>query len=275
MAELIQVHRSVSFTEIDVYNKLSQLCPPGYSFHSQHDARIFLKRFIQQLNKYRHGLKTSNDHFDESTSIHQIFGGSMCSSLKCLLCNKVSFEFHDVQGCTLSPIKMSLENHFESILMDAKCKYCKETKPNQTNKKLTLNEIPAALWVRLERFEGTNGSMNKFMPKEIDFSKYSNNNVNVKYLLVSMVMVTHQSLSEGDHYRAISGDELIPQNDEANPCILFYELQQYDAISYITPTIAKLTPSPPQTLPILRTSRVINLDLTNWNGMVSIIVVFY
>ena len=108
----------------------------------------------------------------------------------------------------------SLDTLTEGELMNGdNCIFCPEcNKKFPALKSQSFNKLPRILMFVLKRFEFNYDTMAKIkindyyeFPKELDMSKYIQNNENNKYKLKSVVV--HMGHSEGGHYYAFIKDE--------------------------------------------------------------------
>ena len=172
--------------------------------------------FSNLLDKLENRIKNT----DNENLIKYFFQGKLNDSLTFQEgCNhnrtKIS-NFYSIQLQVMNKknIYESLDTLTEGELMNGdNCIFCPEcNKKFPALKSQSFNKLPRILMFVLKRFEFNYDTMAKIkindyyeFPKELDMSKYIQNNENNKYKLKSVVV--HMGHSEGGHYYAFIKDE--------------------------------------------------------------------
>jgi ubiquitin C-terminal hydrolase len=138
----------------------------------QEDAHEYLRQLVDCMHEEVlkvHGVKLSDGRIAETTFISRVFGGKLCSELKCSKCKYTSRTFNFFQdlslevsgninsveqaiGAFLKPEVLTIENAW-------KCDGCK--KPVQATKQMSISELPNVLVLHLKRFTYGRGKMSK------------------------------------------------------------------------------------------------------------------
>lgn len=130
--------------------------------HQQEDAHEFLMFTLNAMHEScLAGSKSLEPHSDDSTLVHEIFGGSWRSQIKCLHCQSTSDSFDPFLDIPLD-IKMaqSVNQALENLVKAEKlcgenayyCCSCQEKMP--ALKTLTVQTAPKVLLLVLNRFSG-------------------------------------------------------------------------------------------------------------------------
>ncbi|XP_065826973.1 ubiquitin carboxyl-terminal hydrolase 36-like isoform X2 [Oscarella lobularis] len=128
----------------------------------QEDAHEFLRYLIDGMQKAcLAGFQSNLDRASqETTAIHQIFGGYYRSQVICLQCRHESNTFEPLLDLSLNikncfTLKKALERYIEPEILDDSNKYlcskCKQKRRAQ--KRLTIHHPPRVLTIQLKRFD--------------------------------------------------------------------------------------------------------------------------
>jgi ubiquitin C-terminal hydrolase len=138
----------------------------------QQDAQEFLSRF---LDKIEFSLKPTRFKY----LIHSVFGGKICSQLRCESCNTIKKQFEDMFFLSLSVSKM--KNIYESLAKFISEEKIDEYNCDNCNKKVTiakrnlLAELPNVLIIHLQRiFYNYETDRNEKINSRLEFPKVLN-----------------------------------------------------------------------------------------------------
>ncbi|KAI8082314.1 hypothetical protein BDF21DRAFT_338336 [Thamnidium elegans] len=231
----------------------------------QEDAHEFYMFLLSAFQKSATaGLGKLPLNVEQTTLIHQIFGGKLRSQVKCRNCKAVSDNF---EGCLDLSVDLnnanSLYKTFDNFIRideveGYKCDKCK--KLVTASKQMTINKTPMMLTVHLKRFafDLERGYMRKInttikYPQKLDLSRYTSKDSKVTgthYSLYAVVVHLGPGCDSGHYYAYVKSpegkwycmdDEDVQEAsiDEAlsqNAYMLFYQQDQ---------TNIPQTPSPP------------------------------
>ena len=153
---------------VSTIRRVSRLFRPG----RQEDAHEYLRYLTDCMHEEilkAHGVKLSDGDVAETTFISRIFGGKLCSELRCDQCRYTSRTYNYYQDLSLevSGSISSVDEAMKAFLKPEKltkenawrCDGCK--KHVQASKQMSVWEAPNVLVVHLKRFTFGKGKINK------------------------------------------------------------------------------------------------------------------
>ena len=184
----------------------------------------FVDYSFYEFKKYKKYLYEKN-----YSPMSNIFGSSICSELKCLVCNNVSVTYYQEFSLLLEINKNfttlydCLDSYTYKELLDGensyKCEIC--NKPNAHNKRLTIFKQSNNLIIVLKKFNKhnmkTNGKID--YPFVLDMKKYTNNTLIQKNTTYNLFAINyHSGGTNGGHYysdcKNFSDNQWYSCNDE-------------------------------------------------------------
>ena len=243
---------------------------------NQEDAHEFLRYLVDAIQKSSlYGLDPKLDtRIQETTLIHQIFGGYLQSQILCSVCKHQSNTFDpcldlslDIQnGSTLEKaLRRFTKPDFLVKSNRYRCEKCK--KLVDATKQMTVYQLPAVLSIQLKRFSSwTGGKINKFVefPKTLNMKSYiSVNSLEdgpFDYNFYAVLVHAGGSARSGHYYSYIKSpsgtwyemnDSMVSQVSErrvmqASAYLLFY--QQSNISSHSTKVDPSTIANPPNPL---------------------------
>ncbi|KAF7728862.1 Ubiquitin carboxyl-terminal hydrolase 36 [Apophysomyces ossiformis] len=233
---------------------------PTLRLRRQEDAHEFLMFLLSAIQKSSlHGLGKVNPKLEETTLLHQIFGGRIQSQLRCQRCKAVSNTYEpfldisvDLHGA--KSLENALKNFIKVDIIGGKdpanrykCDACKQMVI--AGKQMTIHRLPTNLTIHLKRFafDLRYGSMRKVMntikyPEFLDMSPYVSKEKNInrnqsRYRLYAVLVHFGVGCSSGHYYAYVknsSGKWYRMDDEDVSPVstqevfsqqayILFYE----------------------------------------------------
>ncbi|KAI9249829.1 hypothetical protein EDC94DRAFT_637164 [Helicostylum pulchrum] len=240
----------------------------------QEDAHEFYMFLLSAFQKSATaGLGKLPLKVEQTTLIHQIFGGRLRSQVKCYNCKAVSDNF---EGCldlsvdltNANSLHKTLENFIRIDEVEGyKCDACKKTVT--ASKQMTINKTPMMLTVHLKRFafDLERGYMRKInttikYPQKLDLSRYTSKDSKVTgthYSLYAVVVHLGHGCDSGHYYAYVKSpegkwycmddedvqpasiDEVLSQN----AYMLFYQQDEFNIPKTANTTTTSSPPLPP------------------------------
>ncbi|KAI9329381.1 hypothetical protein DFJ73DRAFT_648668, partial [Zopfochytrium polystomum] len=186
----------------------------------QEDAHEFLRYFVDSLqNSCLAGYGKLENDVKETTTIHQIFGGSLQSEVKCTVCKHSSLRRDPVLDVSLeikhaTTIEKALSLFTQSELLHGdnkyKCSSCK--KLVNAHKRMTILQPPAVLVLHLKRFDFPFSSYGSKITKGIKYPLELNiqpfmyaSKGPVNYSLYGVLVHAGHSCNSGHYYSYVKG----------------------------------------------------------------------
>ncbi|KAL0088968.1 hypothetical protein J3Q64DRAFT_1637566 [Phycomyces blakesleeanus] len=195
----------------------------------QEDANEFLMFLFAAFQKSStYGLGKLDPKVEESTMIHQIFGGRMQSQLRCYNCKATSSNFEAFLDLSIDlhkadTIEQALQNFIKVDIIgggkDSENKYmCSSCKQRVTaGKQMTLCELPMMLNIHLKRFtfDMQRGYMRKVTtdvkyPEVLDMAPYVSKEKHCQkaiYRLYAVLVHFGGGCSSGHYYAYVKSPE--------------------------------------------------------------------
>ncbi|KAI9029651.1 hypothetical protein CLU79DRAFT_473510 [Phycomyces nitens] len=194
----------------------------------QEDANEFLMFLFASFQKAStYGLGKLDPKVEESTLIHQIFGGRMQSQLRCYNCKATSSNYEAFLDLSIDlhkadTVQKALQNFIKVDIIggnDPENKYmCSSCKQRVTaGKQMTLCELPMMLNIHLKRFtfDMQRGYMRKVTsdvkyPEVLDMAPYVSKEKNCQkaiYRLYAVLVHLGGSCSSGHYYAYVKSPE--------------------------------------------------------------------
>ncbi|KAG8558033.1 hypothetical protein GDO81_016829 [Engystomops pustulosus] len=199
-----------------------------FRYGSQEDAHEFLRYTVEEMQKScLKGCSNLDRHAQTTTFIHQIFGGSLRSRVKCLNCKSVSDTYDDYLDIPLEiktsySVNKALEQFVKAEQLDGDNAYsCSKCKQLVTaTKRFTVHRISNVLTLSLKRFASfSGGKLSKEIkyPEYIDIRPYTSNphGEPIMYSLYAVLVHTGLSCHTGHYFCYIkaSNDQWYVMND--------------------------------------------------------------
>ncbi|KAG2196342.1 hypothetical protein INT47_010777 [Mucor saturninus] len=243
----------------------------------QEDAHEFYILLLSAFQKGSiAGLGKLPPKVEETTLIHQVFGGKLRSQLKCYNCNATSNNYEACLDLSVdlnnnaNTLEDTLNNFIKVDQIDGyKCDACKQTV--KAGKQMTVNEAPLMLTVHLKRFafDLYTGSMRK-ISKHVEFSETldlapcmskDKSETNTSYSLYAVLVHYGYGCSSGHYYAFVKNtnglwycmdDESVQPTTlnevlKENAYMLFYQ-QNVASLS----TSDKIPPPVPSSPPVVK-----------------------
>ncbi|XP_017377031.1 ubiquitin carboxyl-terminal hydrolase 17-like protein 6 [Cebus imitator] len=209
----------------------SQVLAAGFHRRRQEDAHEFLMFTLNAMKKTSlPGHKQLDHHSEDTTLIHQIFGGYWRSQIQCLHCHGISDTFDpyldialDIQAA--QSVKQALEHLVKPEELNGEnayhCGICLQKVP--ASKTLTLHTSPKVLILVLKRFSHVTGhklAKNVPYPECLDMQPYMSeqNSGPLLYVLYAVLVHTGWSCHNGHYFsyvKAGAGDDQWYKMDDA------------------------------------------------------------
>lgn len=173
---------------------------------NQEDAHEFLRLLVMSMQSIClegvGGEKEVDPGLQETTLIHQIFGGRLKSKVKCMKCHLESERYENIMDLTLEihgrveSLEDALRQFTAPEDLDGENKYrCGRcSKYVKARKQLSLHEVPNILTVVLKRFQtGEYGKINKCVsfPEMLDMIPFVTRTADMPPLYLLYAVVVH------------------------------------------------------------------------------------
>jgi len=177
----------------------------------QEDAHEYLRHLVDCMHEEMlkaHKVKLADGKIAETTFISRVFGGNLCSELRCPKCPYVSRTFNYFQDLSLdvtsgissveSSLKLFSKTEQLTVGNEWKCDGCKRRV--LAKKQMTFVELPVCLVLHLKRFTYGQGKVNKPVAFDLEMSVQCKHE-SVPYRLTAIV-VHHGGSVHSGHYVA-------------------------------------------------------------------------
>ncbi|XP_061870780.1 ubiquitin carboxyl-terminal hydrolase 42-like [Colius striatus] len=205
-----------------------------FQWGRQEDAHEFLRSAVDAMQKVcLRGISHLDAASEETTIVHQIFGGQMRSRVTCLSCNAVSDSYEAFLDVSLdikaaSSVTTALKHFVKPEHLDGEnCFHCSRCdKLAAASKRLAVHRAPRVLTVCLKRFDAFTGrKICKAVgyPERLDLGPYMSETPAepLRYTLYAVLVHAGSTCDVGHYFcytKAGNGQWYRMDDESVNPC---------------------------------------------------------